>query len=58
MTTFSTTNVFGHMRDVVFIDDSMSIGCDLEMHPIGRNEASTIGGVDESSKSILFGLKW
>lgn len=48
--------MFGHMRDGVFIHYNMSIGCGLEMHPIGRNEASIVGGVDESSKSILFGL--
>lgn len=48
------SDVFGHMRDVVFIDDNINIGCNLEMRPSRRNEASIVGGVDESSKSPLF----
>lgn len=35
--------VFGHIRDVVLINDSMSIGIDLDRCPNGRNEALMVG---------------
>lgn len=41
--------VFGCMRDVVFINDSTSNNSDLEMCSSGRNEASIMVGVVESS---------
>ena len=44
------------MRDVVSIDDCMSSGSDLEMHPSGRNKAPLVVGVAKSSKSLSFDL--
>lgn len=41
--------MFGHMRDITFIGDGMSIESDLEMCPNGRNEAPIVVGMDESS---------
>ncbi len=38
-------------RDVVFMEDSTSVGNDLEIRPSGRNEGPTVVVVDESSKS-------
>lgn len=44
------------MKDVVFINDSMNNESYLKMHTTGRNEASTVVGVDESSQSPSFDL--
>ena len=49
-------DVFGRMKDVVFIDDRTNNESDLEMHPSERNEAPMVVGVDESSKSSLSDL--
>jgi hypothetical protein len=38
-------------RDVEFMEDSTSVGNDLEMHPNGRNEIPNVVIVDTSSKS-------
>ncbi len=38
-------------RDVEFMEDSTSVGNDLEMHPSGRNETPNVVIVDSSSKS-------
>jgi hypothetical protein len=38
-------------RDVEFMEDSTSVGNDLEMHPSGRNEIPNVVIVDTSSKS-------
>jgi hypothetical protein len=38
-------------RDVEFMEDSTSIGNDLEMRPNGRNETPNVVIVDTSSKS-------
>ncbi len=38
-------------RDVEFMEDSTSVGHDLEMHPSGRNESPNVVIVDTSSKS-------
>lgn len=46
--------MFGRIRGVVFIDESMSSESDLEMYPSGRNEASMVVGVDKYIKSPLF----
>jgi hypothetical protein len=35
-------HVFGHIRGVFFIDNSMSIESGLQMHPSGRNELGAI----------------
>jgi len=37
-------------RDVEFMEDSTSVGNDLEMHPSGRNETPNVVIVDTSSK--------
>jgi len=37
--------------DVEFMEDSTSVGNDLEMHPSGRNETPNVVIVDTSSKS-------
>lgn len=42
------------MNDVVFMEDSMSIGNDLKIHPIRRNKALMVVGMDEYSTSTLF----
>jgi len=38
-------------RDVEFMEDSTSVGNDLEMHPSGRNDTLNVVIVDTSSKS-------
>jgi len=38
-------------KDVEFMEDSTSVGNDLEMHPSGRNETPNVVVVDTSSKS-------
>jgi hypothetical protein len=38
-------------RDVKFMEDSTSVGNDLEMHPSGGNETPNVVIVDTSSKS-------
>jgi hypothetical protein len=38
-------------RDVEFMEDSTSVGNDLEMHPSGRNEIPNVVIVDTSCKS-------
>lgn len=43
-------------RDVPFVEDMMSIGNDLEIHPSEKNEAPIVVGVDECSKSPLIDL--
>ena len=54
--TVAHLDMFGDMKDFVFIDDSTSNGSDLGMHPNGRNEAPMVVGVVESSKSHTFDL--
>ena len=44
-----TNNIIKN-RDVVFMEDSIGVGNDLEMHPSGRNKGHT---VDECTKSSL-----
>jgi len=46
-------DVFGHMGDVVFRDDSTSSWSELEMCRSGRNDAPKIIGMAKSSKSPL-----
>ena len=48
------SNIFGHMRDVVFINNNVSIASDLEIRPNRRNEAQVMVGMDEPSKSPSF----
>jgi hypothetical protein len=42
------------MNDVVFMEDSTSIGNDLKIHPIRRNKALMVVGMDRYSTSTLF----
>lgn len=42
--------MFGRIRDVVSINDSMSGGSVLKMHLSGRNEAPIVVRVAKSSK--------
>lgn len=45
------SDVFGHMRNVLFIDNCTSSRSDLEICPSGRNKAPMMVGMSESSKS-------
>lgn len=42
------------MKNIVFIDDSTSVGNNLVMHPSRRIEVPMMVGIDKSSKSPLF----
>lgn len=42
------------MKNIVFIDDSTSVGNNLVMRPSRRNEAPMMIGIDKSSESPLF----
>ena len=48
--------MFGDRKDIVFIDDIASIGSVLKMLPSGRNDASTVAGMDAYSKSPSFDI--
>lgn len=50
------SNVFGHMKDVVLIINSVSNVSDLEIRPNRKNKTHVMVGGDESSKSPSFVL--
>jgi hypothetical protein len=47
------TNKIIKSRDIVFVEDRMIVGNNLEVHQGGSNEIPKVVGLDKSSKSPL-----
>lgn len=49
-------DIYGPMKDIVFMEDSENICNNLEIRQCGKNEAPMVVGMDEFSNHLLFGL--